>query len=88
MYSGVVLIGYNATTGRGSVYLSTPKRTASYTATIVTDGYGYWGNASHTGITFGVSQFQTQCIRVHSDEAPANSSMYVNGIEIRVDAEL
>jgi hypothetical protein len=87
-YGGVVLIGYSSSVGRGSVYLSTPKRIENYTATVATDGYGYWGNSAHSGISFTTSQHEVQCIRVNSNQAPANSSMYVNGVEIRVDAEL
>jgi hypothetical protein len=88
-YSGVVLIGYSSSYGRGSVYLSTPKRIEGYTATVVVaDGTAYWGNAAHTGIVFTTSQHEEQCIRVNTDAAPANSSLYINNCDIRVDAEL
>ena len=88
-YSGVVMIGYNSSVGRGSVYLSTPKRIEGYTATVnVPDNTAYWGNAAHTGITFTTSQHEVQSIRINTNSAPANSSLYVNNAEIRVDAEL
>jgi hypothetical protein len=88
-YGGVVLTGYSSSVGRGSIYLSTPKRIEGYTATVVVpDNTAYWGNASHTGITFTTSQHEVQCIRVNTNSAPANSSLYANNIEIRVDAEL
>jgi hypothetical protein len=88
-YSGVVLIGYNSTTGRGSVYLSTHKRIEGYTATVVVpDSTIYHSNSSTGSVTFTTSQHEFQCIRVNTNSAPANAPLYVNNCEIRVDAEI
>jgi hypothetical protein len=88
-YSGVVMVGYSASIGRGSVYLSTTKRIQGYTATVVqADSTAYWGSASHGSITFTTSQHEFQSIRVNTNSAPANAPLYANNVEIRVDAEL